>query len=1004
MALSPIEFLAKVLPDTGVRFACPLIPSKSPKGTFVHEIADDYAHLLAIAKTWENRGPKVNIYFACAAYDQATWKEKHMPDNRVFRYPTRGRDSKVVAVRSLWEDIDVGKTSVPSYDTAKEAVKAVIDACRTIALPPPLFVYSGTGIHCYWPFTQDVSYEEWLILAELKKSAFAHAGLKIDTNRSTDIKSVLRPVGIRGSRGNTVRVLHDAGPFDYSELKATLQHYTLTNSVRVLPSSPASHNNEIGTADYPASSAYTVADHCPQVRAFRDTQGNVGYDLWWLLLGVLKFTTEGDQVCHEWSEGHPDYSHDETQSKLESWSYGPTSCARILGCNPKGCEGCAYEGKVKSPIQLGYAQDKTVINEPTPVAPPAPSQMPELDTAAHKLPDSYADVPWPMGYGINASGNLTFAMADDNGVIQHVPIASRPYFIHEHILNHDFTRTYRVVYKGPTGRWREFTLPAELMADFRAFGKAFAAHEIFFFGKTGIENGMRLIRDFASSTRKPETRQVKHMGWMYNEHNEIEDAFVIGKHVITKDSIHPIRADEGLEKATTVLGAFSATGSASVWLDLVNRMYAREGAEAHQLVILAGFASPLIELTKTNMWHGIPIALTGGTAAGKSTVCDVMSTIYGTNSALFLSGGTAGSSFKAVTQIPGIVCNLPLAFDDMSERPPEEVRDMIYHLPQGKERMVLNSNRTIRASDLYWNMIPIITSNVDFYTLLAKFGGNIKDATQVRIFEVRMKDNLGKELWPDMNVKLDVDPVLKDHHGVVGREWVRFLIKNRREVEQQLRKAQAKYAPQNSSMESAERFYADLMAAVVVAGKLLTKVLKWLDIDMARFTRWMQVAIEDNRNRRIETGHTTKDKVSSLLRFHHDAILLTRKFPQGVRGSGTPIEVGYEKPRRGVAVRIATEDRRLYVSVDAVDEWCAKHNTNKPGFVQSLLNEGFLKLTVDLARRKDASAPCRLNLGKGTSEPTGQVRCYEVDYDAVFGDDLALEKVIHIENAREAAQ
>lgn len=993
--MDSISFLRKVLPDAGVRFVCRLLPSKkNPKGVFQHEVADSFDQLMAVATKWARTSDKV--YYACAAYKEATWKEYTKDDGSIRRYPTRGRDNgKILAVRSMWEDVDVGKADpAKCYPTAKEAIVAVFDACKVIGLPTPLVVHSGKGVHVYWPFTEDVTYDQWVMLAELKKSAFLHAGLRIDTSRAADIKSVLRPIGVPGSGGNPVRMLRDAGPFSYQDLFDTLSRYTAVNTVAVHQPrvSVADVNDELGSVEYPPSSAYRIADNCGQVAHFRDTMGDVGYDLWWINIGLLKHTIENDEVIHAWSSGHPGYSFDETQSKIDDWSYGPSTCAKLMSCNPNGCDDCQYQGKVKSPIQLGYAEDKPAINEP-------PTKVQTTPTTAERaLPKSFAEVEFPPGFGINAAGMLTEGVVDANGVVQHVPIASRPFFIQEHILNHDYTRTYRVVYKGANGRWRDFNLDAADMADVRAFSKAFYGHEIFMFGKEGVAGSMRMIRDLANSNKGVETRQVRHMGWMYSEDGNLEDAFVIGKNVITKDSVHPVRADDGLTSAISALGdGFTSKGSRSVWLDLVNRVYHRPGAEGHQLVILAGFAAPLIEFTKTGLWHGIPIALTGGTSAGKSTVCEVMSSIYGQRKALFMVGGQGGSSFMAAAQIPGLVCNLPIAFDDMSERKPEEVRDLLYQLPQGKEKVVMTANRTMRRSDLYWNTLEIITSNVDFYTMLARFGGNVKDATQVRIFEVRMRDNLALELWPDVNVKTDVDPVLNDNHGVVGRDWVRFIMANREKICTMLTKTQARLTPQSSGMESAERFYADMMAAVIVAGKLLTKALGWLHFDMVAFEKWMLSVIEDNRSRRVDTGHTTQDKITSLLRFHHDAILHTRHFPVFARGTNFAVEAGYVRPRRGTLVRIAVDDKRLFVAADALDEWCAKHNVNKHGFINDMLAEGFLKATVDLSRRKSPASPCRVNLGKGTAEPTGSVRCYEVEYEMVFEDSHALEKVISIE-------
>lgn len=1009
--MDSISFLRKVLPDEGVRFVCRgFFVEGNPRMLFQHDTAGSFEELMMKANRWAARSDKV--YYACAAYKEATYKPFTKPDGTVKQIVSRGSDNgKVLSARSMWEDIDVGKPNPDKcYPTQKEAATELFKACKTIGIPWPMLVSSGKGLHCYWPLTENVSYEQWIVLAELKKAAFVHAGLKIDPSRAADIKSILRPVGIQGSGGNTVKVIRDAGPFTYQSLFDALQAYTAKNNAPVhsrTQREPVA--NELGEVSYPPSYAASIAERCNQIKLARDTKGavSISYDWWWHVIGVLQATVEGEAVCHAWSEAYPKYTYEETQAKLESWSSPPTRCETFALSNPEGCKACQYNGKITTPMSLGYAADEAPVNN-IPMAVVEDTE-PSTVTAVTTLPKTLADIEWPSGYGINSFGLPTKAVVDGDGVVEHKPFASRPFFIHEHILNTDFTRTYRIAYQAKNGRWREFNLDAELMADQRNFAKGFAAHEIFFYGKFGVEAAMQLVSSFVQKNKSVETRQVKHMGWMYNEAGALEDAFVIGKHVITKDSVHPVRCDGGLEGAISALarqgGQFNVAGTSKSWLDMVNHIYGRKGAEPHMLVILAGFAAPLVEFTRSGEWHGIPIALTGGTSAGKTKACEVQSSIYASSKALVVGGGRGGSSFMAATKIPGYICNLPLTFDEMSERPPEEVRDLLYQLPQGAEKIVLNADRTIRKAELYWNTIPNLTSNEDMYGLSAKFTGNVKSALQVRVFEVRMPDNYTSTIWPDINPKADIDPVLEANYGIVGREWIQFVIKHREQIKQKVLKAQVKYTPSNSGMDSAERFYADLAATVLVTAKLLTKVLGWLDLDVNAFEKWMRNVIEDNRNRRVESGFTTKDKVSSLLRFHHDAILFTKHFPVFARGANFAMEIGYERPRRGTSIRLSYEDKRLFVAMEAIDEWCGKLNVNKHQFIQDMLTEGFLKLTVDLARRKNAASACRVNIGKGTEEPTGQVRCLELDYSMVFEDDLALEKVVHIESAlRESAQ
>ena len=58
-------------------------------------------------------------------------------------------------------------------------------------------------------------------------------------------------------------------------------------------------------------------------------RGAVNEPLWRNMLGVVKYTTEGEPLCHEWSQGDPRYDEEETQRKIDKWTAGPTLCETL---------------------------------------------------------------------------------------------------------------------------------------------------------------------------------------------------------------------------------------------------------------------------------------------------------------------------------------------------------------------------------------------------------------------------------------------------------------------------------------------------------------------------------------------------------------------------------------------------------------------------------------------------------------------------------------------------
>jgi hypothetical protein len=86
----------------------------------------------------------------------------------------------------------------------------------------------------------------------------------------------------------------------------------------------------------------------------------VSEPLWRATIGVVKFTIEGEALCHEWSKGDPRYDKEETQQKIDGWKRGPALCETFRALPDGKCNGC--EQTCKSPIQLGHDPDISAPN------------------------------------------------------------------------------------------------------------------------------------------------------------------------------------------------------------------------------------------------------------------------------------------------------------------------------------------------------------------------------------------------------------------------------------------------------------------------------------------------------------------------------------------------------------------------------------------------------------------------------------------------------------------
>lgn len=348
-------FLHYILPSKGVYYVV-WIKDEGATIHFPFSRPED-----AAAKALQLSVQGNNAYHACASYAQ----ESYVDSNGKTRWRTA---DNAALVKSQWVDIDCNA----DY-TQKQAIEDTARFCKETGLPPPnLVVNSGNGIHCYWVFDRDIKKDTWVKMAELFKAICAHFKYAhTDTTRTADVASVLRPIGTvndKQHKGLGIKPVKLVGipvetPINAGEWITNLRELKSKYDIRLAapkkaePSGQTSNPNAalLGGMEYPESSAVKIADKCKQIASFRDT-GAPHEPEWRASIGVVKHTTEGDVLCHQWSEKYSGYRHTVTQAKLDNWTTGPTTCTHFDGLT--GCMAdCPHAGKITSPIQLGYAKD-----------------------------------------------------------------------------------------------------------------------------------------------------------------------------------------------------------------------------------------------------------------------------------------------------------------------------------------------------------------------------------------------------------------------------------------------------------------------------------------------------------------------------------------------------------------------------------------------------------------------------------------------------------------------
>ena len=321
-------FYADILPEQG-NFCLFLLPEGR------HIWVKSHAELIALTKQYADR---TGVYFGTAAFETAA--------NR--------KQTNVLALRALRLDIDAGdkkyaKDPTGTYPTQRDALAAFVAFTKATGLAPSYLVSSGEGLHVYYCLDANLVPKQWLPLAAGLACLADEHGLKVDPSVTEDTARILRPLGSTHGNGKRVSTIKRTGiVYSRDAIAAKLP-------VEVIAPRRARTgiNDDIVTAfQGPPSSALTIAEHCAALREIAVSRGDVPEPQWRAMLGLVKRTVEGLDIAQEWSSGHDDYDELEVERKFEAWNAGPTTCAEFAK-HSSACNGCGYQGKIKSPIMLG---------------------------------------------------------------------------------------------------------------------------------------------------------------------------------------------------------------------------------------------------------------------------------------------------------------------------------------------------------------------------------------------------------------------------------------------------------------------------------------------------------------------------------------------------------------------------------------------------------------------------------------------------------------------------
>ena len=947
------QFLDLVMPEQGGKVIALATPTKDGGVWFkyktyktANETADAVAHFDDLGET---------VYFAVNSFND--WYLDKDKDKKRIR-----TQENIHSCRSLYDDFDVGDDDTKKYATREEALADIIRIATVLKLTPTI-TSSGGGYHCYFSLDADIDKATWEELSALKRDITTHLGVKADRAVDMDSARILRPVGTHNRKTEPptkVELVKMGKAYSVEVIRAKFQAYIKDNSVTPAPTNKKKTVNPFGAAlgEYPVSDANVVAEHCFAIREFRDREGDIPEPHWHRAIGVVKHCENGEQVIHDWSKGHKDYSELQTQTKIDEWAVGPTSCIEmdsIIGC----MEDCPMSDKCKFPIQLGHKEEVEDKNVP-------------IVIEGQSIPY------WPKsGYKWNGQA-LSRSIKDEDGVVQWRPFCRSFIYPINRIKDKEGTWVVHWRAKEKNGNWREFFMPTSELASSDLMCKTLASQEIFLVRTQKARNDMAEFAEGLIETLqawKIETKTYSQFGW-----TDDRKGFVMGTKMIKLKDEEAVLCDSDIP--TDIAVDFGTSGSIDEWIANIDTLYNRPGAEPFQFALCHSMGSVLVQLMGSSNWHGLPLAFTGHGGTGKSTAAKIACGFYGNPEYMERQTGEQGATLNAVIKRIAIMGALPMLLDEFSGRQPDELTRTGYALANGRDKERLGSNGKFATVGGPWFKNSFITSNDSLHENISKLPAGYRvEATQLRFFEVQLPEDFRTEVFPDITQSF-IENHMDNVYGEACRPFIRFIIKNHDWVCRQLTAARGKFNPE-SNEDNKERFYRDTIVTAVVAGKIAEK-LGLILFDTKSMKKWAINQVELMRESRKESNTDIGEHIAQFIATLPGRLIITKHFNDArAKTKESPMEM-LRAPAVG---RVCIDDKKVYITAKTVNDWCKEHGVAPATMKEELDKGGYLIYAAD------GSPSVKVYIGSGSTIPSGQSRCYEFKYGKLFGDSAPLHLV-----------
>ncbi len=868
--MTPLEFLAAVLPSPGNGFYCAAELSTKKKE---HTYAQTIEELEPLITKWH--GASRDVYFALSTFAEAG---KRTADNAQF-------------IKALFIDMD----GYESKKAAALALNAFLEKTGLDVLGTPWIVGSGGGLHCYWPLDKESDIVSWKPVAENFKRLCKQEGLAIDMTVTADSARVLRIPGTTNFKAKyetprPVKLLSTGDIFSLEKVGTVIN--SLLAPENVAPKFEAIPGQRLkrdpnATQIKLLQNSVTLFENihertengtgCAQLANYIANPKEDGLEpIWRGLLSWTKVCEDGEDWGKWLSDLHP-YPETRMREKLAAIK-GPYPCTKMDSENPGLCANCPHFGKITNPLVLGREiktdnEEKVIDLTPAPLLPSEEDELfgfqeePEGEVIEGAAPHQKLTRPKPpRGFSYGSTGGVYMDKTDKDAqgktITKQVQVLPYDLFAVD-MLKQESDYMVHLVALRPDGV-KNVTMPSKCVVSKEETVKFLASQNIIAsYGKGNDANLFDFVRacvEEASLTKRA-VEIPQQAGW------QKDGSFVYNYRVFTKDGREITVPMPGLENINS---STNSKGTLEGWRPFWDLM-SRRKMHTMLAMCLDSFGCPLMRFSEYEgfVWH------IGSTESGtgKSLTLSAKAGVWGHPIHYRTSKGT---SPVALQQRAGLLNSMPLLIDEITSKQRADLEwapGFIFDVAEGKgkERMEAGANKE-RINNTMWALTCTMTSNTHLTDYMSGARSHSSNGELLRMLE-----------WtPNQALQFNEDErqilkSIKNNFGVAGEAWVRWMARHQDVCAEMFKRVHLRLKEVFGFSDDERYWHAGCTGTVTAAILLGSKYANILDVPVLGVQAALKELVEKARGVLKRNVRSAEDVLNTYTRDNYGSFIVLRK-------------------------------------------------------------------------------------------------------------------------------